>query len=140
MPWTMAAFTLAALSMVGLPPLAGFFSKWYLVLGGVDGGQWIFVAVILFSSLLNAVYFFRVLERTYLEQRDEPGDPEPGPRAVYEGGGVDTPSRSRKRFEPPLSMLVPTLILAVAILIAGLANGIIVDGVLRRALPPGMVP
>jgi multicomponent Na+:H+ antiporter subunit D len=35
-PWTMAAFTVAALSMVGLPPLAGFFSKWYLALGAIE--------------------------------------------------------------------------------------------------------
>ncbi|MCP4220947.1 MAG: monovalent cation/H+ antiporter subunit D family protein, partial [bacterium] len=63
MPWTMAAFTVAALSMVGLPPMAGFFSKWYLVLGTVKDSNWIFLGVILLSSLLNAVYFFRILEK-----------------------------------------------------------------------------
>ncbi|MBS3944256.1 MAG: monovalent cation/H+ antiporter subunit D family protein, partial [Melioribacter sp.] len=39
-PWTMASFTIAALSMVGLPPLAGFFSKWYLVLGTIENSKW----------------------------------------------------------------------------------------------------
>src|SRR6056297_3740311 len=55
-PWTMAAFTTAAISMVGLPPLAGFFSKWYLALGTIENSNWILLAVILISSLLNAVY------------------------------------------------------------------------------------
>jgi multicomponent Na+:H+ antiporter subunit D len=62
MPWTMAAFVIAALSMIGIPPTAGFFSKWYLLLGTIEARQWVLTGVILVSSLLNAVYFFRVIE------------------------------------------------------------------------------
>ncbi|MBU1700225.1 MAG: monovalent cation/H+ antiporter subunit D family protein [Candidatus Eisenbacteria bacterium] len=120
MPLTMAAFTIAALSMVGLPPAAGFFSKWYLVLGGIESRQWIFVAVILVSSLLNAVYFFNVLEKIYLTRKDD---------GQEDQAGWD---------EAPVSMLIPTLILAVGILAAGLANAVIVEGILRKALPPGI--
>ena len=71
MPVTTACFVVAALSMIGLPPLAGFFSKWYLLLGSFEGSAWIYVAVILCSSLLNAVYFFRIIERIYLGNSDE---------------------------------------------------------------------
>ncbi|HBX66311.1 MAG TPA: NADH/ubiquinone/plastoquinone (complex I), partial [Balneolaceae bacterium] len=56
----------AAISMVGLPPLAGFFSKWYLALGTIENSSWMLLAVILISSLLNAVYFFRIIEKIYL--------------------------------------------------------------------------
>jgi multicomponent Na+:H+ antiporter subunit D len=74
MPWTMAAFTVSALSMIGIPPAAGFFSKWYLLLGSVDAGNWIFAATILLSSLLTAVYFFRVLEQVYTHHSKEEND------------------------------------------------------------------
>ncbi|MGB6290905.1 MAG: proton-conducting transporter membrane subunit, partial [Desulfobulbales bacterium] len=55
MPVTMAAFTVGALSMIGVPPTAGFFSKWYLILGAIDAGKYHFMAALLFSSLVNAI-------------------------------------------------------------------------------------
>ncbi len=55
LPLTMAAFTVAALSMIGLPPTAGFFSKYYLALAAVESGQWAFVVALVISSLLGAV-------------------------------------------------------------------------------------
>ena len=112
MPWTMGAFTVAAISMVGFPPAVGFFSKWYLVLGSVDAGNWFFVAVILISSLLNAVYFFRVLEKVYASS---PGDDAAVNIAV----------------DPPRSMLAPMIILAVSIIVLGVINAIIVTNVLQ---------
>jgi multicomponent Na+:H+ antiporter subunit D len=112
MPWTMGAFTIAAISMIGIPPAAGFFSKWYLVLGSIDAGNWIFVAVILISSLLNAVYFFRVLEKVYASP---PVDDHTVNNAV----------------EPPRTMLAPMLILAVSIVVLGIINAIIVTNVLQ---------
>ncbi len=115
MPWTMASFTVAALSMVGVPPTAGFFSKWYLVLAAIDAGKWLFVGVILASSLLNAVYFFRVLETVYAAP---PGD----------GGPT--------RREVPLEMLAPTIFLAGAIVVLGLLNAVIVKGVLESIVAP----
>ena len=71
LPVSTACFVIAALSMIGLPPTAGFFSKWYLILGSYESGNWVFVAVILGSSLLNAVYFFRIIERIYLGKRED---------------------------------------------------------------------
>ena len=109
MPWTFAAFTTAALSMIGIPPAAGFFSKWYLLLGALEVGNPWFVAVILLSSLLNAAYFFRILEKLY----------------VNPGG-----EHEARRAEAPAGMLVPTLVLAAGILILGLLNSVIVTRVL----------
>ena len=65
MPGTMAAFTLAALAMIGLPPLAGFVSKWYLAAGGLEAGQGWVIALLLGSSLLNAAYFLPMLHRAW---------------------------------------------------------------------------
>jgi multicomponent Na+:H+ antiporter subunit D len=126
MPWTTAAFTLAALSMIGLPPTVGFFSKWYLAWGSVRNRSWVFLAVILASSLLNAVYFFRVVERLYLK---------PAARTpAGEKSGAAAPVRS----EVGPSMLVPTLILAAALLVVGLLNAFLVQGILLKFLPPGL--
>jgi multicomponent Na+:H+ antiporter subunit D len=65
MPVTMAAFTIAALSMVGVPLTVGFVSKWYIAVGAVETGLWYLVPVVLLSSLLTAVYFWRVIEGIY---------------------------------------------------------------------------
>ena len=61
MPWTMAAFTVGALSMIGVPPAAGFISKWYILLGSIDAGQMMAVGVIITSTLLNAAYFLPIV-------------------------------------------------------------------------------
>jgi len=61
MPWTLGAFTVGALSMVGVPPLAGFVSKWYLLLGSITAEQYFVVAVIIVSTLLNAAYFVPII-------------------------------------------------------------------------------
>ncbi|MCK6370228.1 MAG: monovalent cation/H+ antiporter subunit D family protein [Gammaproteobacteria bacterium] len=61
MPITMAAFTIGALSMVGVPPTAGFLSKWYLLGGAMAQGQYAAVAVIALSTLLNAAYFMPIV-------------------------------------------------------------------------------
>jgi len=65
MPWTMAAFTIGALSLIGVPPLVGFVSKWFLMLGAVGSGQYLAVAVILASTLLNAGYFLPIVYRAF---------------------------------------------------------------------------
>ena len=67
MPWTMAAFAIASLSLVGIPPASGFVSKWYLALGSAErGSQWV-MAVLLVSSLLNAAYLGPVVYKAYFE-------------------------------------------------------------------------
>ncbi|TVQ95068.1 MAG: monovalent cation/H+ antiporter subunit D family protein [Chromatiaceae bacterium] len=61
MPWTMAAFTVGAFGMIGLPPVAGFVTKWYLGIGALEAGQDWAVYVLAGSSLLNAAYFLPIL-------------------------------------------------------------------------------
>jgi multicomponent Na+:H+ antiporter subunit D len=65
MPFTMAAFLVGALSVIGLPPCGGFISKWYLVLGTIEAGQPVFLAVLLISSLLNAAYFLPIVYKAF---------------------------------------------------------------------------
>jgi len=117
-PWTMASFSVAAISMVGLPPLAGFFSKWYLALGTIDNENWIFLAVILISSLLNAVYFFRILEKVYMMN----------PKKDQKEGS------DAERNEVGFSMMFPTSVLAIALFVIGFANAAIV-GILFNIFP-----
>jgi multicomponent Na+:H+ antiporter subunit D len=117
MPWTFAAFAVAALSMVGIPPTNGFFSKWYLVLGAIDAGQWTVVAIIIASGLLTGVYFFRMIARIFT--------------IPEEGAPVESEAH-----ELPLSQVAPIVVLAVGLLTLGLFNSWIVNNVLLRALPP----
>lgn len=65
MPWTMGAFAVGALSMIGLPPAAGFVSKWYLLSGAMSAGHWVVVAVLTVSTLLNAGYFAPIVYRAF---------------------------------------------------------------------------
>ncbi len=65
MPLTMGAFTIAAFGMIGLPPVAGFISKWYLGLGAVEAGSYWVVFVLLVSSALNAAYFLPIVYRAW---------------------------------------------------------------------------
>ncbi len=129
MPITMAAFCLAAFSMIGVPPTAGFFSKWYLILGTVTGHQWILTAVILASSLLNAVYFFRIIEKTYFSSFVGLGD---GGHGHHETPAVAVA-------EAPLTMLVPILLMAAGILAVGLFNSQIIHHLLQFIVPKGLL-
>jgi multicomponent Na+:H+ antiporter subunit D len=61
MPITMAAFTIAAAGMAGMPLVAGFISKWHIGLGALSTGQWIYLAVLVISGLLNVSYFFPIV-------------------------------------------------------------------------------
>ncbi len=72
MPLTMAAFTVGALGMIGIPPSAGFVSKWYLCLGGLNGNNWWVIAVLVSSSLLNAAYFLPILTRAWFGEQTSP--------------------------------------------------------------------
>ncbi len=150
MPITMAAFALGAVSMVGIPPSAGFFSKWYMVQAGVDQGQWAVVVVVLFSSLLTAVYLFKVLERAYLRpavvevHHGRDGDEGHGAEAAHSGhapqpsvagaGQTDGPSvreEVARASESPVDVWAPLAVLAAATLILGILNVAIVQNVLE---------
>ncbi len=65
MPWTMLAFLIGALSIVGLPPFGGTWSKWWLVQGTLDTGAWMLTAVLLISSLLNILYLVVIPARGF---------------------------------------------------------------------------
>ncbi|SMC79999.1 complex I subunit 5 family protein [Papillibacter cinnamivorans] len=148
MPICTAALFIAAMSMIGLPPASGFFVKWQIVTEAAGTGKYVFIVVMILSGLLNAVYFFRVLENAmflppegeaeshgsscrddaeeaaqvspHVESSVVPGDPAPGFRG-----------------ELPILMLAPIIILAVLIIVAGVGSGWILDNVLNHISLPG---
>ncbi|MDD9305181.1 MAG: monovalent cation/H+ antiporter subunit D family protein [Desulfobacter sp.] len=93
MPVTMTAFLLGSLSIIGLPPTGGFISKWYLVLGTLEGDQMIMLFVLLTSSLLNAAYFMPIFYKAFFCTPEE---------AMFE----------RKIDEAPMICVVPLVITA----------------------------
>lgn len=87
MPWTMGAFAIGALSMIGLPPAAGFVSKWYMLSGAMASEQWIAVGVIALSTLLNAGYFLPIIYRAFFvapahDEHDHPHGEAPLPMVI----------------------------------------------------------
>jgi len=76
MPFTMFAFLLGSLSIIGLPPMAGAWSKWFLVLGALEGQHAIFVGVLMISSLLSIGYLMPVVVRAFF-YKGETDDPDP---------------------------------------------------------------
>ncbi len=71
MPVTMTAFFIGSLSVIGLPPTGGFFSKWYLALGTLQADQLPMLIVLLVSSLLNAAYFLPIVYRAFFCTEEE---------------------------------------------------------------------
>jgi multicomponent Na+:H+ antiporter subunit D len=99
------AFTVAALGMIGLPPIAGFLSKWHLALGGLQAEMAWVIPVLLVSSLLNAAYFLPVIRTAWFDD---------APRDWSDVG------RGRGWFEADWRLVVPTLVTAATALAAGL--------------------
>jgi multicomponent Na+:H+ antiporter subunit D len=104
LPWTMGAFTVAALGMVGIVPVCGYVSKWYLLLGGLRRYGWGPAALLLGSSLLNAAYFFPIVIRAFFRPYDK-DSPRPG---LSPAG------------EAPPSMVWTTLLLALSCIVVGI--------------------
>lgn len=71
LPFTMVAFSIGALSMIGVPPVSGFTSKWFLALGTLESGQIAVLVVLLTSTLLNAGYFLPIIYRAFFKAPDE---------------------------------------------------------------------
>lgn len=71
MPWTMGAFTIGALSLIGVPPAAGFVSKWFIMSGAAEGGHFVALAVLIASTLLNAAYFLPIVHMAFFRKPDE---------------------------------------------------------------------
>ena len=98
MPWTMAAFVVGGLSLIGVPFTVGFISKWYLVQAALEQGMWPVAGVVLLGSLLALMYVWKVVEVAYFRE----ADPELGIS------------------EAPLSLLVPTWVLVLGNLYFGI--------------------
>ncbi len=99
MPLVMAAFLVMSLSMVGIPPLAGFASKWHLIVGAIGQGQVLLAGVLVLTSLLTMLYLFPLLVKAYFH---------PGP----------------DRVRVPLAMEAPVVALAALVIIMGFFPGI----------------
>ncbi len=68
MPWTMGAFTIGALSMIGIPPAVGFISKWYVLMGAFQAHQTLAIIIIILSTLLNAAYFVPIIFAAFFKK------------------------------------------------------------------------
>ena len=77
MPWTMAAFTIGALSMIGVPPTAGFVSKWYILAGAFEADNLLAIFTIIASTALNAAYFLPIIFMAWFAD-EQPGGKEHG--------------------------------------------------------------
>jgi multicomponent Na+:H+ antiporter subunit D len=99
MPITTGAIAIGAVSIVGIPPTAGFVCKWYIALGAIEAGRIFFAVVLLFGALLIFVYYIRMLNAFYFMAPIHP--------------------EIAQIKEAPLSMLVPILVLAALCLLMG---------------------
>lgn len=115
-PWTTAAVAVATASLVGIPPLAGFFGKWYVLSGTLAAGRWWLTAALVVGSLASVGYAIRILERLLFA---EPA----GREEKHEG---DTP------------VLVAGAILAALIIGVGVFNARLVETLILPALPAGL--
>jgi len=153
MPLTMAAITMAALSMIGVPPFIGFFSKWLLGLGALDAGNaglissfsaYGIVASLVLSGLLNIVYYGPVLINGWFRDPDPESDSEElggtnlaAAQFATDGGEPLHHAEEKKyirKVEPTWLMTVPTFTLALGTLVFGLAINLpmrLVESVVR---------
>ena len=116
---TMVGFLVGAFSMIGVPPTCGFFSKWYLISGAIEAGQWHFMLALLFSSLVNAIIFFRIIEIGFFGSL---GSETPDP---HEHQDVAVK-------EAPLSMVLPMLVVAGALIGIGIYTSDIISLVIQN--------
>lgn len=81
MPWTMAAFTVGALSMIGVPPTGGFVSKWFILAGAFESDNYVAIFTIILSTALNAAYFLPIVYAAWFA-REAPGGKDHGEAPV----------------------------------------------------------
>jgi multicomponent Na+:H+ antiporter subunit D len=119
LPWTMAAFAIGALSIIGLPPTVGFVAKYFLFLGAVEAGQWAVLVVLSVSTLLSAGYYLRILQSA-LFTTSVPAS------AV---GSPDTArlSRTPTLKEPGALVIGPLIVTAAVTLLLGIAPSWLLD-------------
>ncbi|MGE0697560.1 MAG: monovalent cation/H+ antiporter subunit D family protein [Hyphomicrobiaceae bacterium] len=104
MPWTMGCFAIGALAMIGLPPTAGFLGKWFMLSAATGSGQWLPVAVIIASTVLNAAYFLPIVFRAFFV--------EPAPHA--HSAGAAAVHDEHDHGEAPLPMIAAMVVTATA--------------------------
>jgi multicomponent Na+:H+ antiporter subunit D len=114
-PWTSAAMVIAGLSLVGVPPLSGFFGKWYVLNGALADGRWPLVVALVLGSLGSVGYVFRIVEKLFFTKAPE----DDGSR---EGSGA---------------LVFACVVLALGIIALGLANERVVALLILPALPGG---
>jgi multicomponent Na+:H+ antiporter subunit D len=109
MPFTMGAFTLGALSMIGIPPLGGFLSKWYIALGSIEATQLPILLVLASSTILNACYFLPIVYAAFFKElkQEHHHDHHPEPHAA---------NSELKMHEAPAFMVVPLVLTAIGAL------------------------
>jgi len=78
MPWTMTAFTIGALSMIGVPPTGGFVSKWFILAGAFQADNYVAIFTIITSTVLNAAYFLPIVFITWFGRETEGAGPDHG--------------------------------------------------------------
>ncbi len=128
MPFTMVAFFVGACSIIGLPPMGGAWSKWYLALGALEADQVALVAVLMLSSLLNVAYLLPIPVMAFL------GRPDPAPDRG-DHGGHGHGAEPGKLHEAPLFCVVPLCLTAAGCVLLFLFPEPLVE--LVRALPLG---
>jgi len=116
MPWTVTALIVTALSMVGIPPTGGFFGKWYLILGALETGNYIAVAVIIVGTLLTLAYFLKILQKMLMEEREAP---------------------KHSEIEAPIPMRMGMGMVVVSILLLGIFSDPMIQLIQNIALPSG---
>ncbi|MEQ9144960.1 MAG: monovalent cation/H+ antiporter subunit D family protein [Parvibaculaceae bacterium] len=127
MPFTYAAFLIGSLSIIGLPPLGGAWSKWYLMLGAADAGQIAMIVVLMVSSLLNVAYLLPVVARGFFV-------PTPS-QAAHSVGAAAAPTIGLR--EAPLWCVVPPCLTAIGCLLLFFYAGDIYQLIEPVAFPEG---
>jgi multicomponent Na+:H+ antiporter subunit D len=123
-PWAGAALLIAGLSLVGVPPLGGFFGKWYVLSGAIEAGRPLLAAAIALGSLLSAAYVFRLIEQLFFGfERDAPA----------------LARESESAREGAFGLTAGALVFAALVVALGLANERLVSGVISAALPGGLL-
>jgi multicomponent Na+:H+ antiporter subunit D len=112
MPFTFAAFFIGSLSIIGLPPMGGAWSKWFLLMGSADAGQWLLIALLMLSSLLNIAYLLPIVGRGFF-------------RPLPAEDAAKLPANTIQ--EAPLNCVVPLCITATGCVVLFMFGGAIYD-------------
>ena len=117
----MTGFFIGGFSIIGLPPTCGFFSKWYLITGGMVSQRWEYMVVLMFSTMVMVVLFFRLIERIHLAVAES------GENLGHGHGDLGLTKEQTRFDEGPLTMVIPLLLAATVVLVVGIYNQDVVN-------------